>query len=76
MVCKLAYPHSVFELSPVPILAWSGVGCLDFCMCSVLFIAIQVSGKLFCRKIGPPICSADLLVFPCRFGWGEVPMVL
>ena len=36
MVCKLVYPHSVFQLSAVPILAWSGVGCLDFCMCRVL----------------------------------------
>ena len=36
MVCKLVYPHSVFELSAVLILAWSGVGCLDFCMCRVL----------------------------------------
>ena len=36
MVCKLVYPHSVFELSALPILAWSGVGCLDFCMCRVL----------------------------------------
>ena len=36
MVCKLVYPHSVFELSAVPILARSGVGCLDFCMCRVL----------------------------------------
>ena len=26
----------VLELSAVPILAWSGVGCLDFCMCCVL----------------------------------------
>ena len=26
MVCKLVYPHSVFELSAVPILAWSGGG--------------------------------------------------
>ena len=36
VVCKLVFPHSVFELSTVPILAWSGVGCLDFCMCCVL----------------------------------------
>ena len=36
VVCKLVYPHSVFELNAVPILAWSGVGCLDFCMCCVL----------------------------------------
>ena len=36
MVYKLVYLHSVFELSAVPILAWSGVGCLDFCMCRVL----------------------------------------
>ena len=28
--------YSVFELSAVPILACSGVGCLDFCMCRVL----------------------------------------
>ena len=32
--------------------------------------AIQVSGALFCHKIGVPICSADLLGFPCRFGGG------
>ena len=36
MVCKWVYPHSVLELSAVPILAWPGVGCLDFCMCHVL----------------------------------------
>ena len=35
-MCKLVYPHSVFELSAVPILAWSGVGCVDFCTCRVL----------------------------------------
>ena len=33
---------------------------------------IQVTGNLFWRKIGPPICSADLLGFLCRFGgWLE-----
>ena len=32
-----------------------------------------VSGKLFCRKIGPRICFADLLGFPRRFGGGVVP---
>ena len=47
MVCRLVYPHSVFEPSPVLILAWSGVGCLDFCMCRVLlhFIVQAVGGE-------------------------------
>ena len=35
VVVNMVYPHSVFELSAVLILAWSGVGCLDFCMCHV-----------------------------------------
>ena len=46
MVCKLVYPHSVFELSAVQILAWSGVGCLDFCMCRVLLqFIVQPGGR-------------------------------
>ena len=45
MVYKLVYLHSVFELSAVPILAWSGVGCLDFCMCRVLSQFIVQPGR-------------------------------
>ena len=44
MVCKLVYSRSVFELSAVPILAWPGVGCLDFCMCRVLSQFIVQTG--------------------------------
>ena len=63
MVCKLVYPHSVFELSAVPILAWSGVGCLDFCMCCVLsqFIVQPGGGGGACKWVQPE-------------GLGRVPM--